>query len=118
MEENKMNLFDMFESLEKGEIRETYIRAPFGYPGGKSRSVKKILPLLPYRKAYIEAFGGAASILLARDKSKLEVYNDRFGGVVAFYRCIRDKEKMNKLIERLKIVPGHSREEFIWCKET
>jgi len=112
------NLLGHFNSLLSAEeIRETYIRAPFGWPGGKSRSIANILPHLPYRDAYIEPFGGSGVILLNRNESKLEVFNDKFSGVVVFYRCIRDKEKLQRFIERLELCL-HSREEFIWSLKT
>jgi len=97
--------------------REDYVRAPFGYPGGKSRAIAEILPHLPYRKGYCEPFGGGASILLARRPTNLDIYNDRYGGVVAFYRCIRDRVKLDLLINRLDQTVA-SREEFHWCKNT
>ena len=115
-----LNLLDAFDSsdlLSKEEkIKEQYLRAPIPYPGGKSRSVQYILPHLPYRDTYIEPFGGSAAVLLTRRVSKLEVYNDRYGGIVAFYRCIANKEKCNALMDRLSITIT-SREEFIWAKE-
>jgi DNA adenine methylase len=97
--------------------REKYVRAPFGWPGGKYKELPKILPYLPYRDSYIEPFGGSGAILLARKSSPLEVYNDRYGGVVAFYRCLRDNDKWKLLKDRLEWC-RHAREEFIWCKET
>lgn len=117
-------LFDIFNDLEnatfddKEEGRDNNIlRAPFGYPGGKSRSLGAILARLPYRGVYVEPFGGSASVMLARRESKLEVFNDRYGGVVAFYKCIRDEDKMNALCDRLHLAV-HSREEFVWCKRS
>lgn len=109
------SLFNELENFE--DVRESYIRAPFGYPGGKSRSFDKILPFLPYRKTFVEVFGGSGVIILNRKKSMLDVYNDRYGGVVAFYRCIRDPRKLAFLIQRLELTV-HAREEFIWCKQT
>lgn len=115
---NPEHLLSLFRSLNNTpEVRENYVRAPLGYPGGKSKSVKQIIPFLPYRGGYCEVFGGSASILLARHSSDLEIYNDRYGGIVSFYRCLRDPFKCQKLIERLELTV-HSREEFIWCKET
>lgn len=112
------DLLSMFNELDDSEeVREQYARAPFGYPGGKSKSVKYILPHLPYRNAYIEPFGGSGVVLLNRKESRLEIFNDRYAGVVAFYRCLRDQEKMNRLIDRCEAVV-HSREEFLWCKAT
>lgn len=111
-----MGLFDDIDHMTKSKDAGI-LRAPFGYPGGKSRSVKKILPHLPYRKRYIEPFGGSAAILLARNPSKLEIFNDRYGGVVAFYRCLRDPTLFQGLLDWLELTI-HAREEFVWCKQT
>lgn len=113
---NLESLLNEFDKLEE-PVRETYVRAPFSYPGGKYKSLKHILPELPYRKSYISVCGGSGVDLINRRPSELEVYNDRYGGVVAFYRCLRDFDKRQKLIERLKCVV-HSREEFVWCANT
>lgn len=99
------------------QSRDIYIRSPFGYPGNKQASLQHILPRLPLREKYIEVFGGSGSVLAARDISPFEVFNDRFAGVVAFYRCIADYKKMNALAERLELFL-HAREEFIWCRNT
>ncbi|MCK9460584.1 MAG: DNA adenine methylase [Proteobacteria bacterium] len=92
------------------------LRPPFTYPGNKVKSANIILEHLPYREKYIEPFGGSAAILLARRKSKLEVYNDLSSGLVAFYRCVRDQAKLNELCERLQLTVD-SREEFYWAKD-
>lgn len=94
-----------------------YERAAFGWPGGKSKSVENILPHLPYRNSYAEPFGGSGIILLCRRPCNLEIYNDRYGGVVAFYRVLRDKTKLDDLIDRVALCL-HSREEFIWSRDT
>jgi DNA adenine methylase len=98
------------------------LRAPFGYPGGKTKSVPNILKHLPYRKVYVEPFGGSGAVLLARQPSQLEVLNDRYAGVVSFYRCLRNPEKYKQLIDYLDLTI-HSREDFVdakqtWCDET
>ena len=114
------DLLSMFEDLDRNAeqvTRETILKAPFGYPGGKSRSVKHILPKLPYRGIYVEPFGGSAALLLARHPSKLEVFNDRYAGVVAFYRCIRDPRRMEKLCDAIEL-SVHSREDFIINRDT
>lgn len=112
--------WDPFEELDAHETkrtREEILKPPFGYPGGKSKSVRQILPHLPYGKRYIEPFGGSAALLLARRPSKLEVFNDRFAGVTAFYRCIRNKVRMRELCDWLELTV-HSREEFLCCRDT
>ena len=88
----------IFEQLEEESTSfnpSQIIKAPFPYPGAKTRSLKQIIPLLPYRDSYIEPFGGTGAVLLARNPSPLEVLNDRYMGINAFYRCIRDKENRN-----------------------
>jgi len=110
----------MMESLETQSAprsRDIVTRAPFNYPGGKSRSVEKITERLPFRDVYVEPFGGSGVILLNRPPSKLDVFNDLFAGVVCFYRCLRDTEKMERLCTMMEHTV-HSREEWVWCKET
>jgi DNA adenine methylase len=111
------NIFAELDAQNPVLRREEYVRAPFAYPGGKSKQLRNILPHLPYRNSYIEPFGGSGAVLLARQSCPLEVFNDRYAGVVAFYRCIRDKTKLPLLVDRLSLLV-HSREEFIWCKAT
>jgi DNA adenine methylase len=113
-----MNLFnELDDSVLEKVTREAAVRAPFNYPGAKTRSIVEIINRLPYRKSYIEPFGGTGTILLNRNPSTIEVLNDKYFGIVAFYRCIRDSAKSMALVNRLKDIL-HSREEFIWCKDT
>jgi len=115
-----MSLFDKLEDLDRSTStgsRDEIVRAPFPYPGGKSRSIKEITSVLPYRNKYVEVFGGSGAVLLARHNSKLDVFNDRFAGVVAFYRCLRDPEKFKRMCEWLRL-SVHSREDFVWMKAT
>jgi DNA adenine methylase len=111
-----LNAFNMMdESTEKGTTQIQ--RPPFGYAGSKLRSLHHILPMLPYTNTYVEPFGGSASVLLNRKPSKLEVFNDRYAGVVALYRCLRDPEMVEKLVTWMDLTV-HSKEDFIFCRET
>jgi DNA adenine methylase len=115
------DFFDALERLgsgeEKIETRESIVKAPFGYPGGKSRSIKEILPFLPYTERYVEVFGGSGIILINRNQVKLEIFNDRYSGVVDFYRCIQSKEMMEELIKTLDMYV-YSRELFLEFRDT
>lgn len=117
MSKDMLDLLDgMLDLDEEEEVREHDIcHSIFNYPGGKTRSLQNILPHLPYTDTYVEPFGGSAALLLARRPVKLEVYNDRFGGVVDFYRCIKDRALCERLIDWLELTV-HSREEFVHCK--
>lgn len=112
-----MGLFDDLDRVSNQGRDSKILRAPFGYPGGKSRSLGNILPHLPYLERYVEPFGGSASVLLARKPSKLEVFNDRYAGVVAFYRCLKDPTLYQGLLDWLDLTI-HAREEFVWCRDT
>lgn len=97
--------------------RDKILKQPFAWPGGKSRSLPYILPHLPVRERYVEPFGGSGIVLLNRERSLCDVYNDRFGGVVDFYRCIQNDELLEQLKERLDLMIN-SRELFLECKDT
>jgi DNA adenine methylase len=111
-----MGLFDELDANTL-EPRETIIKAPFSYPGSKSRSVKFILPHLPLRHTWVDVFGGSGVITINRPKSKLEVYNDRHSGVTDFYRCMRDRSLFDRLCAWLDLTL-HSREEFLANRDT
>lgn len=56
------------------------------WPGGKSRHLKYILPLIPQHHCYCEPFAGGLAVFLAKEKSRLEVVNDQNNILVALYR--------------------------------
>ncbi len=64
-------------------------RAAFPYRGGKFHLAPKIIKLLPSHQVYVEVFGGAANVLLAKPPSPVEVYNDRDGAVVNLFETVR-----------------------------
>lgn len=108
----------MMESeLHVPKSREEYVRAPFGWPGGKWHSLEHLLRIIPVRKTWVEVCGGSGILSLNRRPSTLEVFNDRHAGVTAFYRCIRDPIKFRELVNRLRLIV-HSREEFVWCRDS
>lgn len=55
-------------------------------PGGKSRLLKLLLPLLRPHTIFVEAFAGGAALTLAKEPSKVEVINDIDGELVNLYR--------------------------------
>ncbi len=95
------------------------MRTPARWYGAKGWLVKHLLPL-PEHYTYVEVFGGAATLLFAKEPSPVEVYNDIDGGLVNFYRVLQDKygfEDDGKLLfDMLRLTP-HSREEYMFCRE-
>ncbi len=81
----------------------------FGWYGGKFTHLDWLLPLLPKTKHYCEPFGGSAAVLINREPSPVETYNDVDGEVVNFFRVLREQKEA--LIEAIGLTP-FSREEF------
>jgi DNA adenine methylase len=81
----------------------------FGWYGGKFSHLEWLLPLLPSCHHYCEPFAGSCAVLLNRDPSPVETYNDIDGEVANFFRVLRDQK--DKLVEIIGLTP-FSREEF------
>lgn len=81
----------------------------FGWYGGKYSHLSWLLPLLPRTKHYCEPFGGSAAVLINREPSPVETYNDLDGELVNFFRVLRDRK--DELIEQIGLTP-FSREEL------
>jgi len=79
------------------------------YHGGKGKIAAWIAQSLPPHDVYVEPFGGAASVLLAKPPAPLEVYNDLWGEVVNFFRVLRDDS--DALLSKLNLTPW-SRAEY------
>ena len=84
-------------------------RIAFGWYGGKFSHLDWLLPLLPACHHYCEPFAGSAAVLLNRETSPVETYNDIDGEVVNFFRVLRDEHEA--LIRAIALTP-FSREEY------
>ncbi len=87
----------------------------FGWYGGKFSHLQWLLPLLPESHHYCEPFAGSAAVLLNRDPSPVETYNDIDGEVTNFFRILRDSP--DELVRLISLTP-FSREEFHRAIET
>lgn len=79
--------------------------------GGKWMLADKIIEHFPEHRVYTEAFGGAASVLLRKNRSYAEVYNDLDEEVVNLFRILRDRRQGPALKRALALTP-FSRVEF------
>lgn len=80
--------------------------------GGKWKLAPWILDHLPAHKVYVEPFGGAGSVLLRKQRSYAEVYNDLDDEVVNLFRVLRDDTLAARLVAHLEMTP-FARAEFV-----
>ncbi|MES2572137.1 MAG: DNA adenine methylase, partial [Verrucomicrobiota bacterium] len=64
---------------------------------------------MPPHRCYVEPFAGGLAVLLAKERSSIEVLNDINGDLVNFYRCVRFHSDV--LLTELEFVLN-SRQEF------
>jgi DNA adenine methylase len=81
------------------------------YHGGKWRIAPWIISHFPSHDVYVEPYGGAASVLLRKERTLSEVYNDLDGNIVNIFRVMQDKSKADELARRLYFTP-YARDEF------
>jgi len=81
----------------------------FPYYGGKFIHLDWLLPLLPKANTFADVFGGSGVVLINREPSPVEIYNDLNGEVVNFFKQLRDNGE--ELISLLELTPV-SRKEF------
>lgn len=81
------------------------------YHGAKFRIAPWVISHFPAHTCYVEPFGGAAGVLLQKQRAYAEVYNDLDGEIVNFFRVLRDSASRVMLQEMLVLTP-YAREEF------
>lgn len=84
-------------------------RPALRYHGGKWMLAPWIISHFPAHRIYVEPFGGAASVLLQKECSYGEVYNDLDGEICNLFRVIREKPAE---LTRALIWTPFSREEY------
>lgn len=89
----------------------TATRPVLRYHGGKWRLASWVISHFPPHRVYVEPYGGAMSVLLRKEPSKHEIYNDIDKEVVNVFRVLRDPKKADRLRELLELTP-YSRVEF------
>jgi len=92
------------------------LRPPIPYFGGKPCMTKKLLPLFPPHKIYVEVFGGVGALLFAKSRSPIEVYNDRDADLVNFMQVLRDHQRFPDFYHRACLSP-YSRNAYQFCKD-
>lgn len=67
--------------------------------------VETILELMPSHRTYVEAFGGAAAVLLAKEPATVEIYNDIDRKLYDFFNFLKNPEKAAVLRHHLELTP-------------
>lgn len=93
------------------EIERSIKHPVMRYHGGKFRLAKWVVSFFPEHKCYVEAFSGAASVLIQKPRSYAEVYNDLDLDVVNLFKVLRDPKGNERLRELCALTPYH-RDEF------
>jgi DNA adenine methylase len=81
------------------------------YHGGKWLLAPWIISHFGPHRVYVEPFGGAASVLMRKKRSHVEIYNDQWETVVNVFRVLRDPVKAVELARMLHLTP-FARDEF------
>ena len=87
------------------------INTPLRYPGGKSKALKKILPLIPKFSEFREPFVGGASVFLALRQlkpNKKYWINDLNEDLYHFWINLRDKPK--QLIQGIQKIKNNEKD--------
>lgn len=79
--------------------------------GGKWKMARTIIKHFPAHRVYVEPFGGGGSVLLRKQRSYAEIYNDLDTDVVNLFRVLRDDDLAARLVQQLELTP-FSRDEF------
>lgn len=108
---HQLLLVDGVEQLPAASraIKRSGRKIAFGWYGGKFSHLDWLLPLLPSCHHYCEPFAGSGAVLLNREPSPVETYNDVDGELTNFFRVLRDQAE--RLLKALSLTP-FSREEF------
>jgi DNA adenine methylase len=72
----------------------------FAYPGGKWPIRHLVVSAFPGHKTYVDVFGGSAAILLTKEPSDGEIFNDKNSMLVNFFRVV--KHRPAELAERAR----------------
>lgn len=87
------------------------IKPVLRYHGGKFRLAQWIMSMFPQHTCYVEPFGGAAGVLIQKERVYAEVYNDLDSEVANFFAVLRDPDLRAQLIEAVILTP-YARVEF------
>lgn len=76
------------------------MKPPINRMGGKSRLKKEIISMMPNHVCYVEPFFGAGWVYFSKDKSEVEVINDKDRELINLFRVIKEHpEEVKRLLD-------------------
>ena len=87
----------------------------FGYYGSKQRLAANILKFMPPHSCWVELFGGALALTLAKKPAQIEIVNDLDDNVVNALRQMRDNG--NRLAKLIELTP-YARSELRYARHS
>lgn len=95
-------------------VLERIRRPAIVYTGGKWQLAPWVISHFPAHRIYVEPFGGAASVLIRKEPSLHEIYNDVDGELVNLFRTLRDQ---GPALRRRLALTAFAREEYELAQE-
>ena len=80
------------------------MKSPITWYGGKYYMAKHIIELLPKHDCYVEAYGGAGSVLFAKNPSKVEFLNDIHKDLYNMFNIIKDNSMCSEFERRVNLM--------------
>lgn len=71
--------------------------------GGKWKLAPWIIGPFPRHTTYIEPYGGAASVLLRKPRSEIEIYNDLDDELINLFRVLQDDKHASQLVKKIDL---------------
>lgn len=101
--------------------------------GGKQALCRAIISRFPAdfrQRSYVEVFGGGASVLLNKERSVKEIYNDFNSNLVNLFRVVRDSPSELQAALRYilnaredfdtvkaRLARGHNKDPVLWARD-
>jgi DNA adenine methylase len=83
------------------------------YLGSKWRLAPWLIGQFPPHEIYVEPFGGAAAVLLRKERVRTEVYNDVDSELVNLFRVLRDESGAAARLLRAVALTPYARDEYV-----
>ncbi|MFI5141085.1 MAG: DNA adenine methylase, partial [Bacteroidia bacterium] len=71
-------------------MKNTQLKTPISYYGGKQKLAKTIIGLIPEHNLYCEPFCGGAAVFFNKPASNVEVINDTNNELINFYKVVKN----------------------------